>query len=45
MSCLNSSIILGTWRPPPVPRDIDVHKAKGEVHAKEDVGPKENTGD
>ena len=45
LNCLNSSFISGTWLPPPVPKDRDMPKAKGEVHAKEDAGLKENPGD
>ena len=37
--CLNSSYISGTWRPPPVPKDRDMPKVKGEVHDEEDAGP------
>ena len=36
--CLN-------WRPPPVPKDRDMPKVKGEVHAEEDSGLKDNLGD
>ena len=43
--CLNSSYISGNWRPPPVPKDRDMPKVKGEVHAEEDDGLKDNPGD